>query len=156
MAQLVERSLPIPEVRGSNPVIGKSLNWTFYCQLYWKDENKEKEAGKGLFFKKVNIILQNSWTKEQEINIFAVKFCVLSTLSTDGPKSQFFIKSPCSKRNWNKPVQNRLRSALLILLMTVTFFIRQPIRKQTNKRTNEDVSVALRTQQKSSRSKVKY
>ena len=26
VAQLVERSLPIPEVRGSNPVIGKSLN----------------------------------------------------------------------------------------------------------------------------------
>ena len=25
MAQLVERSLPIPEVRGSNPVIGKNL-----------------------------------------------------------------------------------------------------------------------------------
>ena len=25
VAQLVERSLPIPEVRGSNPVIGKKL-----------------------------------------------------------------------------------------------------------------------------------
>ena len=23
-----------------------------YCQLYWKDENKEKEAGNGPFFKK--------------------------------------------------------------------------------------------------------
>ena len=23
-----------------------------YCLLYWKDENKEKEAGNGLFFKK--------------------------------------------------------------------------------------------------------
>ena len=23
----------------------------FYCQLYWKDENKEKEAGKGPFKK---------------------------------------------------------------------------------------------------------
>ena len=36
MAQLVERSLPIPEVRGSNPVIGKKLfvYLTFvYCQL---------------------------------------------------------------------------------------------------------------------------
>ena len=39
---------PIPEVRSSNPVFGK--NFTFYCQLYWKDENKEKEAGKGPFF----------------------------------------------------------------------------------------------------------
>ena len=26
VAQLVERLLPIPEVRGSNPVIGKNLN----------------------------------------------------------------------------------------------------------------------------------
>ena len=43
VAQLVERSLPIPEVRGSNPVIGK-IYWTFvYCQLYWKEENKEKK-----------------------------------------------------------------------------------------------------------------
>ena len=36
VAQLVERSLPIPEVRGSNPVIGKNLfiYWTFvFCQL---------------------------------------------------------------------------------------------------------------------------
>ena len=44
--QCVERSLRTPEVRGSNPVIGKyKLN--VYCQLYWKDEIKEKEAGNG-------------------------------------------------------------------------------------------------------------
>ena len=43
VAQLVERSLPTPEVRGLNPVIGKLL--------YWKDENKEKEAGNGPFKK---------------------------------------------------------------------------------------------------------
>ena len=49
MAQIVERSLPPPEVRGSNPVIG---NLFVYCQLYSKDENKEKEAGNGPFFKK--------------------------------------------------------------------------------------------------------
>ena len=52
VAQLVERSLSIPEVRGSTPVIGK-IYWTFvYCQLYWKDENKEKEAGNGPLLKK--------------------------------------------------------------------------------------------------------
>ena len=40
VAQLVERSLSIPEVRGSTPVIGK-IYWAFvYYQLYWKDENK--------------------------------------------------------------------------------------------------------------------
>ena len=26
-----------------------------YCQLYWKDEIKEKEAGNGPFFKKVTV-----------------------------------------------------------------------------------------------------
>ena len=42
VAQLVERSLPTPEIRGSNPNIGKLyipiVHWN------WKDENKEKEA----------------------------------------------------------------------------------------------------------------
>ena len=56
MAQLVEWSLPIPEVRGSNPVIRKIylflLNICLLSTLYWKDENKEKEAGDGPFFLK--------------------------------------------------------------------------------------------------------
>ena len=43
VAQLVERSLSVREVRCSNPVIGKNL---YIFQLYWKDENK-KEAGNG-------------------------------------------------------------------------------------------------------------
>ena len=33
VAQLVERSLPIPEVRGSNPVIGKNLFKLNICFL---------------------------------------------------------------------------------------------------------------------------
>ena len=55
VAQLVELSLPIPEVRGSNPVIGKDLFISNICLLttvYWKDENKEKETGNGPFLKK--------------------------------------------------------------------------------------------------------
>ena len=56
VAQLVERSLPIPEVRGSNPVIGKNLfiYWTFVCcQLcIEKTKIKEKEAMNGPFFLK--------------------------------------------------------------------------------------------------------
>ena len=54
VAQLVERSLPIPEVRGLNPVIRKiylfQLNICLLSTVYWKDENKEKEAGDGSFF----------------------------------------------------------------------------------------------------------
>ena len=63
VAQLVERSIPIPEVRGSNPVIGNKLfilNICFLSTVYWKDKNKEKEkeAGNGSFFEQCN------WSKE--------------------------------------------------------------------------------------------
>ena len=53
VAQLVERSLQISKVRSSNPVIGNNLyieHFFIYCQLWWKDENKEKEARYGPFF----------------------------------------------------------------------------------------------------------
>ena len=56
VAQLVEHSLLIPEVRGSNPVIGKNLlilNMCILSTVYWKDENKEKEAGNVPFLKKI-------------------------------------------------------------------------------------------------------
>ena len=45
VAQLVERSLPIPEVRGSNPVIEYLLSTVL------KDE-KKKRPGMGHFIKK--------------------------------------------------------------------------------------------------------
>ena len=45
VAQLVERSLLIPEVRGSNSVIGKNSYSTFTVNC------QEKEAGNGPFVK---------------------------------------------------------------------------------------------------------
>ena len=52
VTQLVERLLPTPEVRSSNPVNCKLLYRTFvHCQLHRKDENKEKEAGNDPFKK---------------------------------------------------------------------------------------------------------
>ena len=49
MAKLVERSLPTPEFRGLNPVIGKVLSskLSTNCTIDRKDENKVKEAGNG-------------------------------------------------------------------------------------------------------------
>ena len=45
VAQLVEWSLPIPEVRDSNPASGKINNkQLFNVNCFEKDENKEKEA----------------------------------------------------------------------------------------------------------------
>ena len=56
VAQLVEQSLPIPEVRRSNPVISKNLfkNWTFfYCQpCIEKTKIKKKTPGMSHFIKK--------------------------------------------------------------------------------------------------------
>ena len=51
VAQLVEQSIPIPEIRGSNPVIGKKTLLNIYCQLYWKDEVKKKRPGMTHFTK---------------------------------------------------------------------------------------------------------
>ena len=68
VAQLAERSLPTAEVCGLNPVIGKFLYRTFiYCQMYWKDENKEKEAGQGPFKKIWNEKESEAWDR-QEVN----------------------------------------------------------------------------------------
>ena len=55
VAQLVEWSPLIPEVCGSNPVIGKNLFTLNICLLstvYWKEKNKEKETGNGPFKKR--------------------------------------------------------------------------------------------------------
>ena len=46
MAQLVEQLLLTPENRSVDPVMGNSI----YYQLYWEDENNEKEAGNGPIF----------------------------------------------------------------------------------------------------------
>ena len=56
MAQLVERLLPIPEVFGSNPVIGKILyiENLFTLNCIEKTKIKKKEAGKGQFKKTLN------------------------------------------------------------------------------------------------------
>ena len=52
VAQLVERSLPIPDVRSLNPVIGKHLYWTLFTfNCIEKTKIKEKEAGNGPFKK---------------------------------------------------------------------------------------------------------
>ena len=45
VAQLVELSLSIPEVRGSNPVIGKNLYSTFIVNSIEKTKIKKKRPG---------------------------------------------------------------------------------------------------------------
>ena len=79
VAQLIERLPPIPEVRGSNPVISKKIIYiehlfTVNCVLKrWK---KEKEAGNGPFLKNDGIYghngLKNLSMSEFELRISGV------------------------------------------------------------------------------------
>ena len=48
-AQLVERSLPIPEVRGSNPVIGKTIYYLYTVNGIEKTKIKKKRPGMAHF-----------------------------------------------------------------------------------------------------------
>ena len=63
VAQLVERMLPTPEIRGSNPDIGEVLSTN--CR---KGENKEKEVRNGPFFKKT---FAYAWIKEESLNTWS-------------------------------------------------------------------------------------
>ena len=49
VAQLVERLLPIQEVRNSNPVIGKKLHWTITVNSIVKTKIKKKRPGMAHF-----------------------------------------------------------------------------------------------------------
>ena len=60
VAQLAEQSLPTPDIRGSNPDIGKKSLSIITCQLQSrKDENKENEALNGPFKKGATIPSNN-------------------------------------------------------------------------------------------------
>ena len=72
VAQLVERLLPIPEVHGSNPVIGKNLfilNICWLSTVYWKDENNEKESRNGPFLKTMAIVIKLCGDKQTQYQL---------------------------------------------------------------------------------------
>ena len=54
MAQLAERSLPIPEARGSNPVICKILSWTKSLLTVEKTKINKKRPGMAQFLRWTN------------------------------------------------------------------------------------------------------
>ena len=61
VAHLVGQLLPTPEIRASNPVIGKFYSLSTVLQ-YWKDENIEKEVGIVPIFSKKMIMLLGGYT----------------------------------------------------------------------------------------------
>ena len=58
VAQLVERSLLTPEVRSSNPVIGKLLSDIYLITVNWieKTKMKKKRPGMAHFLKKKSLL----------------------------------------------------------------------------------------------------
>ena len=59
VAQLVEQSLPIPEVHSSNLVISKKIIYHFSVNCIENMKIKKKEAGHGPFFKNAVLSLSN-------------------------------------------------------------------------------------------------
>ena len=74
----------------------QNLYWTFYCQLYWKDENKEKEAGYGPLKKQfpVNISLE-----------FLNYCCAFVRLGTE-LKDYFHLQKRSLENNNDKNLKN--------------------------------------------------
>ena len=101
VAQLVEWSLPIPEVRGSNPVIGNNLYWTFTVNCFEKTKIKKKEAGNGPFFKK------ETGNREKEASFFGMQssrlhlntLCVSKTIAALPNEMRFKICCYVAKQN---------------------------------------------------------
>ena len=76
MAQLVEWSLPVPEVRGLNPVIG-NIYYLFSINCIEKTKINKKETGNGPFFLKKNIVefsLSFSRSEEEDLLTFRIEF----------------------------------------------------------------------------------
>ena len=65
VAQLVEWSLPIlrsaVRIQSSSKIYLFKLNICLLSTVYWKDENKEKEARDGPFFKEFHFLRDNSF-----------------------------------------------------------------------------------------------
>ena len=77
VVQLAKRSLPTPEICGSNPDFGNISN-IFICQLLSrKGENREKEAGNGPL--KKNLISTEQWLAKPESAQISDSYPVIDT-----------------------------------------------------------------------------
>ena len=87
VAQLAERSLPIPEVRSSNPIVSDILYVTcIYTHLHWKGKSEEKR-GRELpifYIKKLKIKSQSLNVRKLALSewrvgskTFPLKYCAM-------------------------------------------------------------------------------
>ena len=103
VAQLVERSLPIPQVRGSNPVIGKNSYWTFTVNFIEKTKIKRKRSEMGHFKNSFNDHLRtcgNSY-KRSMIVFYGSWFVLTFSLTPTLPKMAKY--GPCVLKNRPTP-----------------------------------------------------
>ncbi len=93
VAQLVEQSLPKPEIRGSNPNIGK----LYLPIVNRKDENKEKEAGNGPFKKR-------SFCERYQKAARKLKHCFVTVLSQFNTSNFYFaLRGPVITLSFHSP-----------------------------------------------------
>ena len=62
---VVAQLLPMPEVRGSNPIIGKYVYWTFTVNYIEKTKIKKKRPGMAHFLKEIVTFDNGRWTKRK-------------------------------------------------------------------------------------------
>ena len=110
VALLAERSLPSPENRRSNPVIGNTFNT---CHLYFNIEKtkiNEKEAGNGPFYKKdlINYFAGSSLLKNGASRNECAALCSQPQVIIASIKAQSIREESCSKKN-------RLKNVLVIV-----------------------------------------
>ena len=83
VAQLVERSLPIPEARGLNPVIRKiNIEYLFTVNCMEKTKLKKKEAGSGPFFLKKVSQTYSFESNTQGLSDYYIDIIIFSSQST--------------------------------------------------------------------------
>ena len=84
VAQLVERSLPIPEVRSSNPVIGKNLYRTFTVNCIEKTKINKKRPGMAHFLKKtIKTFRERKFLRELKIKSVAIFLIGIELVTMD-------------------------------------------------------------------------
>ena len=118
VAQLVEQSLPISEVRGSNPVIGKILYYTFTVNCMVLTIIKKKTPGMAHFSNKMdsweqlwsNVSRLHLWWKlEREVR---TRRRMTSRRKTTSPCPTFH-RTPSTSFGETKIVRNEILSPML-------------------------------------------
>ena len=120
VAQLVERSLPTPEIRSSNPVRDQIY---MHYQLYWKDENKQKWGREWPILNKTPALLQERFDRSYQSRGF-VKWSPTMAIASENTISRWReLFYDWHKKNFKKYFLLKTRSQNIwqLVLLVLTF-----------------------------------